>query len=387
MRIRSLHSINDLRQAAPAWDDLWWRSGVTWPTARAEMVAMWLEQFAPQTPFRAVAVEDQGQLVAVLPLIESRMARYVRAGVFPSSEWAPSGEFLLDPASDVDRVLDLLVRELACGPWPLIVVQSAIFDAPRWARLQMALERAAVSSVCQFKYFAGLVPVCGSWEAYRETWSRNHRRKTERLDRQLRQAGEAQFRLAALQDPSEVEPLLERGFEVENRCWKGTEGTSILRAPAIRDFYLRQGRQLAAWGQLELSFLELDGRAIAFEYGWAAKGVHHAFKIGYDEAFAQCSPGQLLFYHLLKEFHDAGQHRALNCLGPLNRAIQSWRPAAFRVGRLIMGPGRLGRIMLSVYQHMRRRRNSPEDISCAPCHADGTPTPLTSPDFADQLRT
>ena len=57
---------------------------------------------------------------------------------------------------------------------------------------------------------------------------------------------------------------------------------------------LRQSRQLAQWGQLELAFLECGEQAVAFCYGLTAKGVFHSLKIGYDPAYADCAPGQLL---------------------------------------------------------------------------------------------
>ncbi len=59
-RIIHLNSIDDLRSAAPAWDDLWWRSDVALPTARAELLAQWLERFAPHRDFHAFAVEEDG---------------------------------------------------------------------------------------------------------------------------------------------------------------------------------------------------------------------------------------------------------------------------------------------------------------------------------------
>ena len=39
--------------------------------------------------------------------------------------------------------------------------------------------------------------------------------------------------------------LLRRGFEIEDRGWKATEGTSVLRTPRVFDFFYRQAEQLA----------------------------------------------------------------------------------------------------------------------------------------------
>ena len=70
-RLVQIDSLAGLRAAAADWDDLWWRSEVTMPTCRAELVAGWVEQFAPRADFRALVVEDQGQWVAAGPGRES----------------------------------------------------------------------------------------------------------------------------------------------------------------------------------------------------------------------------------------------------------------------------------------------------------------------------
>ncbi len=65
----------------------------------------------------------------------------------------------------------------------------------------------------------------------------------------------------------------------------------------------------------EASFLEMldtvneqivnsGGEPIAFEFGWTAKGVYHCFKVGYDPATAQFSPGQLLRMLLVERLRD-----------------------------------------------------------------------------------
>ena len=81
-----LASIDDLRGAARAWDDLWWRSELTMPTIRAELIAQWVERFAPRAEFRALAVEVDGQWVAALPLVPHKLGRFVGAGVMPGNE-------------------------------------------------------------------------------------------------------------------------------------------------------------------------------------------------------------------------------------------------------------------------------------------------------------
>ena len=75
---------------------------------------------------------------------------------------------------------------------------------------------------------------------------------------------------------------------------------------------------------------------LAFVYGFRAKGVYFAHKIGYDPRFAAFSPGQLLFYHILEQLHSERRHAGVGLHGPADavalalaagnlRRLAAWR--------------------------------------------------------------
>jgi CelD/BcsL family acetyltransferase involved in cellulose biosynthesis len=105
---------------AEAWDDLWRRSEVSTPSACARLLALWLETFAPDRRFLALAVAREGQLVAALPLVGRRLKGVLELAGMPSNQWADCGEFLLDPAGDVDAVVAFLAAALRRIHWPLL---------------------------------------------------------------------------------------------------------------------------------------------------------------------------------------------------------------------------------------------------------------------------
>lgn len=364
-RLVHLASIADLRAAAAAWDDLWQRSEVTMPTARAETLAQWLDQFAPQADFRALVVEDRGQWIAALPLVHRKLGRIVDAGVLPSNEWSLCGELLLDPGAEADAALDALVAALDELPWPLVWLDEVPLDTPRWQALMEAVKRAGLPVDCRGQFQMGRIETGRDWQIYRKQWSRKHRQGTARAARRLAEEGDVQLRFISELAEQEVEPYLRRGFEIEDRSWKGTAGTSVLRTPGMFDFFRRQAEQLARWGQLELGFLEIDGRPIAFSYGPAAKGVYHSIKIGYDPAYAACRPGHLLRYHTLERlFLDPAWH-AIDYMVPIE-VQRKWRPAVYTVSRMVIAPrGMLGRMVLHAYKNwwplVRRLRHKPSD--------------------------
>ena len=72
-----IDSTAQLRAAADAWDDLWRRSPLSRPTLRAEHLAMWLDEFAADRPFRAVVVTEDGDADHLEPVRKGGQAPYI----------------------------------------------------------------------------------------------------------------------------------------------------------------------------------------------------------------------------------------------------------------------------------------------------------------------
>ncbi len=350
--ITILHSIDRLRAIADAWDDLWSRSGVTMPTARAELVAQWYEQFAANKTFRAVIVEQDGRLTAAIALVGKQIGPLVEAAALPSNEWSPCGELLLDEATDVLATLDVLVAALDELPWPLLWLSAVPIQTARWRLLLEAVDRRGLAADYHERFQIGLLQTSAEWEGRQASWSKNHRHTMKKAIRNLEADG-FRFRIESNGTPDQVQQALMRGFEVEDRSWKGELGTSILRSAGMTDYFVKQAQQLAEWGQLELAWIERNDGPIAFEYAWNAKRIYHSFKVGYDPKFARWSPGQSLLYYLLREFHGDASHSAIDCLGPISPAIERWKPSTYTIGRLVIAPRRLlGRMLVYAYKHI-----------------------------------
>jgi CelD/BcsL family acetyltransferase involved in cellulose biosynthesis len=358
-----LKSIDDLRSAAPTWDDLWWRSDVALPTARAELLAQWLERFAGRKDFHAFAIEEDGRWVAALPLISRRLTGLLPVGTLPCNPWSPCGELLLDPAADTASALDAILSSAGDASWQWLWLNDTVLHSSRWRMFVQACDRANAACATHDRYNVARIEIGSDWDYFQKNLSRAHRQATSKAARRLNDEGKVHFNMLSHLDPRDVRSWLERVFEVEDRSWKGMGGSSVLRTPAMFDFFLAQAEQLAEWGQLEIATLELERHAIATLYGFSAKGVYYAHKIGYDPRFAQFSPGQVMFWHILERLHADGRWQAIDCLGPLTEAIARWRPATYTIGRVVVAPRRLvGRAAMHAYQNwwpaVRKMRES-----------------------------
>jgi CelD/BcsL family acetyltransferase involved in cellulose biosynthesis len=342
-----LTSLPELRAAGPVWDDLWWRSDVVRPTARAELLAQSIEHFQPHRGFHAVVVANGQQWVGALPLVGCRL---IPAAGLPGNAWSPNGDLLLDPEADVTAVCDLLMAAVAELPQPLFWFNQMVPEAPWWQALLRACGRTRFDSCCHQQFRAGRVELDCDWETYHKRLPKHHRQNLHRAMRRLNFEGDVGFEMGSQLAVSEVEPWLRAAFELEDRGRRRATGTSVLRTRGMDRFFVAQAKQLARWGQLETAALRLDGQMLAFVYGFRAKGVYYIQRIGGDVRFAAFSPGQLLINHILQQLHREGEARALDFAGPLSRPLSRWRPATYGVGRIVLAPNRFGgRLAMNAY--------------------------------------
>jgi CelD/BcsL family acetyltransferase involved in cellulose biosynthesis len=347
-----LESTAALRFHAGEWDDLWLRSEATLPTSRADLVAQWIEQFAPRGRVRTIVVRQAGQMVAALPLFTAR-AGSLSIGRLPGNAWSPAGELLVDPEADFVAALDRLVTGLRQLRLPLVLFEGASTSTPTWQHFAAALQRQAVPAIVRERFQVEQVDISGKWERYFAGRSRNHRRQIRRGQSKAEAVGTLQLRILDQPSQGEIAKWLRRGLEIEDRGWKGAGRSSVLKAPGLFDFYLTQARQLAGWGQLRLVFLEFQGEPIAFEYGWMSKGVYFSPKVAYDESFGQLSPGQLLRAALIERLHSESTCQTIDYLGPSCRATAGWSTGSYPVSRVILATSPLGRAALAAYEFVR----------------------------------
>lgn len=354
LNLRILRSVDQLRERAEAWDDLWRRSPSAMPTAQAELIAQWVEQFAPRQRFAAVLVDDGRQLLAALPLVGKTVGRVLEVGQLPANCWTPGGDLLLDAECDKPHALGTLVGGLHELPWPLLWLDEVEWNGPLWYEFRQAAWHANHDYSTHHQFDVGVVDIDHGWTAYEASWSGNHRRSVRVGRRRLHEQGHLQFEAIRRPRPSEVEALLREGFEVEDRSWKGSAGSSVLRSPGMFTFFVRQAKQLARRDQLALYYLRLDGRPIAFEYCYTSRGVCYSHKLGYDERFARCAPGFVLRREQLEQLFDDPQCQTFNTLGVLCETKAKWSTRAYSVGRLVVSTGHeLSPLLMHAYRGWR----------------------------------
>jgi CelD/BcsL family acetyltransferase involved in cellulose biosynthesis len=359
LQVSVLRSRAELRACAARWDDLWSRGEVALPTARAEPTCQWVEQFAPRARLAAIVVADGDDLVAALPLVGGRVGGVVPCGRLTSGEWSHCGELLLD-----DAVVGAAAEHLMLGmrrlPWPLLWLEGIELTSRRWSAFQQAANAIGCATHAVARHEVGVVDINGDWPSYQARWSKNHRRAMRRAEDRARQAGEVRLHRLTVGEPESIRVAVREMFETERRGWKGTAGGAVLDHKGLLDYYTNLAAHLAAERSLELVTLRIGGRLAAFEMGVVGPGVYYALKVGYDEAFAECTPGQLLRALLYRELFEDRTYERIDFHGVLTRATSQWSTSTYSLGRLAVSqPTAWSRLLLASLLKARRLRRKP----------------------------
>ncbi len=147
------------------------------------------------------------------------------------------------------------------------------------------------------------LPVTGDFAKYRAGLSGNFRSNLNKAARKLADLNGVEFEFLTSEDRC-LEGL-ERFLAVETSGWKGREGSAIGQHPALVDFYSTLVQRLAARGWLEWQFLKAEGKILAGNFAVRSGRSLAICKLGYDESYARCAPGNMLLEHVVKRSFEA----------------------------------------------------------------------------------
>jgi CelD/BcsL family acetyltransferase involved in cellulose biosynthesis len=275
------------------WDRLADHAGAA-PFVRPGWIRAWHISFGGG-PLRILVVRRSGQLAGVVPL-------QIRRGALRS----PTNPHT--PAFDLVALDQEAVRTLADGIFATgaRAVTLELLDArgTGLAALRTAASEAGYRVEVRLAARSPYIRGERSLAALERSLSRNLRHDVERRLRRLCEAGAVSVEIADGRE--RLEELLEEGFAIEARGWKGERETAIASQAETRCFYMQVARWAASRGWLRLAFLRLDRRAIAFQFDLEHDRTYYSLKVGYDPEYERFSPGKVLAHTMVSRAVSSG---------------------------------------------------------------------------------
>ena len=311
--IRIIQAPEDLDELEPACDALAANSGT--PMQDLAWIRSCASTFTGEGQLHVVVLGEPPEIIAIAPLVR-RQGKPDRLELLGVNELYESTDFLfVDPSA-----LVRLVEGLAQLGIP-VALKRVPANSPLTAVFRRAFRWRGVVP-CRPAPGCPWIPLDAGWRQPEDQLSHSRRASLRRARRIAERIGQVASEVLS-PTPDELGPLLEEAFRVEAAGWKGRCGQALAHDALKGTFFRRYTAEACRKKMLRLCFLRIGGQAAAMQLAVEYGERWWLLKIGYDEAFAQCSPGALLLLETVR-YAAARGLRSYEFLGTAEPWIEAW---------------------------------------------------------------
>ena len=286
----------------------------TSPMERYAWARACADSFGDAGDLRVVVAERAGQPRAIACLLKRRRPERLE---LPGAAviYEPMDVAYADPIA-----LEELAMVLAQRSAPLYLPR-VYADSPTVPGIKRAY-RGRGLVICRPALACPWIELGADWVDPERQFNGRRRSDLRRYRRRAEELGDVRTEVIT-PSAAELEPVIEEAIRVEAASWKGQVGTALAADPVRAVFYRRYAAAAQREGILRVAFLRIGGRAVAMQLALECAGSFWLLKIGYDQAFARCSPGILLMLETVRYSAQRGL-RSYELLGTAERWTQVW---------------------------------------------------------------
>ncbi len=298
----------------------WTRLANGHPLRSPNWLMTWWQQYLAHGPHRrhretlfVLVVHDAtGGLIGLAPWYCQRSAvtgttvRFLGDGEVCTDH----STILAQPGSQwlvADQIASWLVKASRNRLWQRLWFESLDANDPMIARLVDRLETRGAYVQRRFATASWSVDLPATWDEYLALLSKNHRKKCRRIYRSWIESERIHVR--HVQQLSELGTAMEtlRKLHHLRRTSVGEKG--VFEGARFRAFHQLAASRLWTTDQLQVLWLELDGRPIAAEYLLCSPTSVFAYQSGMDPSVTQVSPGNLAVIAALRWAIESGRQQ------------------------------------------------------------------------------
>lgn len=199
----------------------------------------------------------------------------------------------------LDTFLDWLDSQSGCSLMDFNLISG---DGPFIAILNDCLAARRRSSLVSERHSRAILRPQETADLYlNSALRRDHRKDCRRKTRRLGERGTLEF--DSLEFEGHIDAWIEEFLDLEARGWKGREGGAFACSDSARNYFTTIAKRAFESDRLMMLALRLDGKPVAMKCNFNAMRGSFAFKIAFDESYAEYSPGFLLEIENVRWFH------------------------------------------------------------------------------------
>lgn len=189
-------------------------------------------------------------------------------------------------------------------PWRLVLFGGISRNSPFLPWLESLLRKRRRSFLSKSMFMRPMLYRRENFEAYLASLPVARRKNYRRRWKQLMEAGNVEILLH--RNLTRCPDLIERFLQLEQRSWKGSEGTAMACRPEDTDFFRDIVEACASRDHLFFVELRFNDQPVAMTANFIVGQTLFAFKIAYDPDYRDYSPGILAEIQTIRLFHETG---------------------------------------------------------------------------------
>jgi CelD/BcsL family acetyltransferase involved in cellulose biosynthesis len=313
LSVKVLSSWDEVELLRTEWNAILERNRKLTIFSSPEWLSAWWGAFGSGKQLYSLAFRDsQDALVGLVPLYFQQ----IRLGFLPSlwelrlvgdgSKDSDNLDFVVAPGYE-RSVAHSLVRHLATNRrWNVCQLNCMATDS---LATNIFLQEIIAA---RWKFESSTIPWSAvelpeTWEAYLKQLSPKERGKVGNRFRRLQSRFQTKFYKCSTL--SELPVCLENLFRLHQKRWESRGEPGSFASPERRRFYADMAQQFLSRGWLELWLLELNGVAVAAQYGFRYGQTVYSLQEGFDPDHASDSVGYVLRSYALREFIESEVRR------------------------------------------------------------------------------
>ncbi len=294
-RVEIVNDVSEFLSLGDAWNRL--AKKFQSPLLSHEWFAACARAFCPPTKLSVIVVRTAYEIIAAAPLALVHADGIERLELLGASLLREPCGFIYRDEESLQRLLSAIhaIRK------PMVVGRLSLNSLESLS----LKERMRLPFVFTLKEpsWAPSITIASSWEEFEKGISASRRSSLRRARRHAEEFGKVEFEITAPKE-ADVDNHLEEIFRVEAAGWKERNGTSMQSIQELKRFFSLYAHIAACQGILRTCYMRINGNAVAAQLAVEYAERFWTFKIGYDEAFARCSPGTLLMHEAIRSAFD-----------------------------------------------------------------------------------
>jgi CelD/BcsL family acetyltransferase involved in cellulose biosynthesis len=308
IQIEMIKGMEGLVQYEKKWNRLCEKSGQSLPVNSYAWMSSFFEHRLKEKESNCTLFAwRQGELIGALPLVLSRANIFGTAfhiARTPGDEHTIPPDIAVVGGAEEETIPLLLNRAIESIPHLLSIEMNHLrADSPTLRSLSR--NGAEYRILDQSDGLASYIPIDGDFEKFRAGLSKNFRHNLSKQARKLNKLSGVRY--VTVWGTDGLEENLKKFMVIEAAGWKGRERTAILNFPDLVAFYSTLTGRLGEEEWLEWEFLHGEDRVLAANLTVRFKRKLGLWKIAYDEKYAECAPGNILFERLFKDSFEKGE--------------------------------------------------------------------------------